>query len=276
MIIDAILFFNELDVLEIRLNELNSVVDKFVIVESLEPHGAFGSREAVLKNNWNIVQPFEAKIKYVMVPNLEPKFEDRSHTWPRENFHRNTLMAPILEVASSTNDIVMISDCDEIPKASTVARSNFNGGIYALTQDFFYYNVNNHLGKWHGTVVGTLGAIQAEGGPQAARNRRDSWSAIDDGGWHFSYFGGIDKINHKVKNFAHSYDPCCQEFLARDSKEVARDIVERKDLFHRPGENTLPKWDSADTRIPQHFLSNAERYRHFTEEYMRESLRPLL
>ena len=34
MIIDCFPFFNELDVLDIRLNILNEVVDKFVLVEA--------------------------------------------------------------------------------------------------------------------------------------------------------------------------------------------------------------------------------------------------
>lgn len=38
MIIDCFTFFNELDVLEIRLRELDGVVDRFVLVEATLTH----------------------------------------------------------------------------------------------------------------------------------------------------------------------------------------------------------------------------------------------
>jgi beta-1,4-mannosyl-glycoprotein beta-1,4-N-acetylglucosaminyltransferase len=81
MVIDAILFTDEIDILEIRLNEMNSVVDKFVIVEALEAHGSVKRREACLAKNWDVVRPFEDKIKYVVLDKLEPAYTDGVSGW---------------------------------------------------------------------------------------------------------------------------------------------------------------------------------------------------
>ena len=275
MLIDAFTFSNEIELLEIRLNELDSIVDRFVIVESLEAHGSVNKKSAgVLHENWDIVKPFLPKIVYHVLPNLLPSFTGHPDTWPRENFHRNGLMPLIRSVSTSPNDIVMISDCDEIPRGKTVwdHLGKFQHGLHALNQDFFFYDVNNHIGKWNGTVIGTRAAIENAGGPQAVRLKRDSVPVIQYGGWHASYFGGLERIRNKVENFAHTYDYYCREFLVRDRQEIVNDILSGRDLFHRDGEGRREYWQTNDPRLPRHFLNNQEKYKLFTEDYLREIL----
>jgi len=279
VLIDAFTFNNELELLEIRLNELDSIVDRFVIVESMESHGSsYRKPAAVLSENWNVVRPFLNKIVYLVLANLMPPLENTDCIWPRENFHRNALMPEILGVSTSPNDIVMISDCDEIPRAKTVWEhlGKFQHGLHALNQDFFYYDVNNNVGKWNGTVVGTVAAIQNAGGPQAVRLKRDSVPSIPNAGWHLSYFGSLENIRSKVANFAHSNDTTSKEFLVRDNKEIVSDILSGKDLFHRGSEGRRDYWQSNDPRLPVHFLNNQEKYKLFTEEGLREVLCPAI
>jgi beta-1,4-mannosyl-glycoprotein beta-1,4-N-acetylglucosaminyltransferase len=262
MLIDAFMYFNEIDLLEIRLNELNSIVDKFVIVESQEMHGSSELKRFNLKDNWNVVQPFEKKIWYTMLNALEPPFTGPESSWPRENYNRNALMQGIELASKSPNDIVMISDCDEIPKASAVkAAIPRIKQMYGTEQDFYYYNVNTFGGKWHGTVLGPLSEIIKSGGCQAVRNQRDNYPAIRDCGWHFSYFGGIDKIRVKVKNFAHASDHICQRLSERSDMELAQDILEYRDLYRRDGVNFEHRED--DSRLPEFLSANKNRFKHF-------------
>jgi beta-1,4-mannosyl-glycoprotein beta-1,4-N-acetylglucosaminyltransferase len=295
-VIDAFTFFNELDILELRLNELYPVVDYFVIVESMECHGSANTKRAVLADNWSIVKPFESKIRYSVLERLEPPYDANSpgkdwmsnvSAWGRENFQRNALMTGISEVASQ-DDIIIISDCDEIPRAETMRRALpiFQSGIHQLHMDFFYYNVNRYIGPWARSAAGTLRQVQAAGGPQSLRNttggRGDgvggAYPWVENCGWHFSCFGGVERIRTKLENFAHSGDTVCRNFVA-DSSQALSDIASGRDVMHVPQgpcigpnhegwANNFTTWREAnDARLPAYFLGNPEKYIHFTDAF---------
>jgi beta-1,4-mannosyl-glycoprotein beta-1,4-N-acetylglucosaminyltransferase len=262
MIIDSLLFFNEVDLLDIRLHELDPIVDKFVIVESQAMHGSANLKRYILEENWNVVKPFEKKICYIKLDKLEPEFSGPESCWPRENFNRNALMAGIESVSKSENDIVMVSDCDEIPKASAIKMALPRiKGMVGTKQDFYYYNVNTCGGVWHGTVIGRLSDIRLAGGIQAVRNQRDNYPAIPDSGWHFSYFGGLDKIRMKTQNFAHATDLICRQLSERSNEEVLKDISECKDLYRREGVSFTRQDDTS--RLPEYLTQNKERFKNF-------------
>ena len=255
MIIDAIIFYNELDVLDVRLHELDSIVDKFVLVEALECHGSANLKSAVLAENWQSIKPFEHKLKYMVLPRLEPQHHGRDDSWPRENFHRNALMQVIEEVSRSASDIVMISDCDEIPRASAVTQNirQLEERMLAFSQDLFYYNPCNYMGPWNGTVGGTLSALRSSG-PQAWRQRRDDLARIVNGGWHFSYFGGRDRIINKMGNFAHASEDSCR--LAKHWLESGdtkpEDLAAGRDLYRRDGCDRKELRSIDDSRLPRY------------------------
>ena len=116
-VFDAFIFSGELDILEIRLNELDSVVDHFVIVESCEPHGAAGRRQPTYladPERWEeVTGPFHNKICYDVLDNLEPAYTTSRSGWARENYHRSALMQPIKQLSGSPYDVVIISDVDD-------------------------------------------------------------------------------------------------------------------------------------------------------------------
>lgn len=254
MIIDACMYAGELDVLLVRLHELGSVVDKFVIVEALEHHGSNRPRTATLAENWPRIKELESRIKYVVIPKLLPPHQGPDDSWPRENFHRNALLAPIVEVAQNElgkdwmNATVLVSDCDEIPRAATL-RYGYTV-CYALNQDFFYYDVTNYLGTWNGTVVTPLSRMVEAGNVQSFRNARDIWPRIYNAGWHFSMFGGLPRIKHKLANFAHACEDSSKLVLCRADEDLLADIAAGRDIYHRPGEGQKELRDSHDARLP--------------------------
>lgn len=264
------MFFNEVELLELRLHELNPVVDRFIIIESMESHGSNTRKsEPVLPGRWDVVLPFVDKVRYTLLDKLEPSF-DGTQSWARENFHRNAIMNSLTR-ESSSNDFVMISDCDEIPRPSVISRQE-NVGLRALSQDMFYYDVNNFVGCWNGTVIGTFADVCAAGGPQAVRNRRDSWPRIENAGWHFSYFGGLDRIRNKVSSFAHAHEDSCKLFGYRKDEDVVQDLLSGGDIYQRPGEGRREFRATDDSRLPAYFLANRDHYRFMTEDYLREKL----
>jgi beta-1,4-mannosyl-glycoprotein beta-1,4-N-acetylglucosaminyltransferase len=276
VIIDAFMFFNEADLLEIRLNELDPVVDWFVIVESLQTFSG-KTRAALLPEIWDTVKPFEHKIKYQVLSRLLPEYRKSWNKskiiWPREHFQRNALLEAALEIPATHDDILMISDCDEIPRMTTL-RDNLGEltrGIHTLEMDLFYYSVNNRLSYWNGTTIGRIAEIRESGGPAAIRERNGKGNiVIKNGGWHFSYFGGPEHMKTKVESFSHSSERRFKKFLKKDPQEILSDIVSRRDVVGRDFPSR-EHWHSDDPRLPGHFLNNPHRYAHFTEEFYKRS-----
>lgn len=266
MIIDAFILNNELDVLEIRLGTLYEKVDAFVIVESLGYHGSERKKpQANLRHFWKEFERWGDKIDYTIVQDLQPPWTSRDDSWPRENYHRNLLKAPIMRLSQRADDIIMISDADEIPRPEMIP-TDLRGSI-ALGQDFFYYNVNTFKGEWHGTVVTTRGQLE-QNDVQYFRNRRDNLPVIKNGGWHLSYFGGIEHIRHKVSNFAHAKDDICHLIQYRTDEELKDSIRNRRDIYNRPNEPVADERTSDDPRLPKYYLENIGRFQHFTKDGM--------
>ena len=141
MIYDCFPFFNELDILEIRLNTLYDTVDYFVITEANKTHT--GKRKAyVFEQNKDRFSKFLDKIIYIKVddfPNFEDsKASDDGNKWMYENYQRDAIMKGLTNC--KPDDIVIISDCDEIPNPKAIRI--YKRGICSLLQLRFAFNYN--------------------------------------------------------------------------------------------------------------------------------------
>ena len=114
MIIDGFIFFNELDLLEIRLHELNSVVDYFVLVEATKTFSN-ASKPLYFSENKQRFAPFLHKIKHIIIDDMP----DGDNPWLREAHQRKMVIDRGFKDFAST-DIGMISDADEIPNVYVV------------------------------------------------------------------------------------------------------------------------------------------------------------
>lgn len=268
-VIDAILFCGELDCLEIRFNELSSVVDHFVVVEAMEAHGSTQRRSTSLTSNWDRgnLKSFRDRVTYVILPTLEPAYTDGQSGWARENYHRNALMRPVLDVARS-EDVIIVSDADEIPRASALKRylSDPPVGVSLLRLDHYFYNVNNFSGVWMRSSIGTLKAYQDMGGFQAPRGYLGEVieryvMALGNAGWHFSSFFSPERLREKLRNFAHSFE---YPVLTALSDEALIDIIKsHRNIFNG---QELSRRPTKNPSLPQYFLDNLNRFQNFTEE----------
>jgi beta-1,4-mannosyl-glycoprotein beta-1,4-N-acetylglucosaminyltransferase len=138
-IYDCFPFFQEIDLLDIRLHEMYDLVHRFVLVESPFTHQGNPKPLYFLENQGRFKQ-FADKIIHVV--------EDFSDTapdpWARENAQRNRISETIENVEDG--DLVIVSDLDEIPCA---ARLPFITGpmekkpaLKYLHMRFFYYFLN--------------------------------------------------------------------------------------------------------------------------------------
>ena len=268
MVIDAVLFTDEIDILELRLNELAPVVDKFVIMEATSAHGSGKSRKPCLidKLDEPWIRPFSDKIIYEII-DLKPPYTDGISGWARENFHRDALMAPVLEVSTSPDDIIIVSDADEIPRARAIQGylANKPPGVTLLRLDHYFYNVNCYGGIWMRSSIGALKDYQAMGGFQAPRGHlgdviERQVMAVGNAGWHFSSFFDVPRLREKLANFAHAFE--MKHLLELTDEQIAELIRQRKNIFSGAD---LAKRPTRNPTLPQYFLNNLQRFAKFTE-----------
>ena len=254
MVIDLIPFFNEIDILKLRLNVLDPYVDKFVIEEATTTFS--GEKKGLcFEKNKHLFEKFLDKIVYIVVD------EDRDFkiTHERDYFQKNHLSEGLKKVGASDSDVIIFGDCDEIPNPD--ALKNIIGSfdktkVYHLAQRNFYgfLNMEEKSGKllsitgdfpeiaeadrkWLGTKVTSISNIPKEGIVRLrdlAKVTDDNAVRVADGGWHFGYMGGdhetdpLKRIGVKVKAAAH------QEY---NEKEIIRETMDRlvlgQDIFGR-------------------------------------------
>lgn len=239
-IIDSFSFFNEYDILKLRLNYLKNHVDYFVISECNYTHS--GNLKSYYLDD--IIDDFGEDIrKKIIRLKYEPDISeyDFSNTnecnfesgfWKLERGQRNYILEGIKNFSS--NDIVMVSDVDEIPRVEVIEylkTQNLNNQFVATGSfDLFYYNFKTfHNSIWGGTVFTTV-EYTLKKGCDYLRYHAYEFPFIEKAGWHFSYFGSIEKIRNKLQSFAH------QEFNKSDiisNENILKSIQEKKDLFGR-------------------------------------------
>lgn len=199
-IFDCFKFFNELELLELRLMELGSVVDYFVIVEASKTHTGI-PKPFIFEENKNRFAPFLSKIIHVKVSDM-PHYS-KQDIWTAENFQRNQIMKGLANHAFP-GDKIIVSDVDEIPHPDLI-RSNLNNPNWVtFRQKLYYYYVNCEQNCiWDGPIMANYGTFDS---PQQLRNAaRRGVNAQEPGGWHYSYMGGASRIKTKVESIAESH-----------------------------------------------------------------------
>jgi beta-1,4-mannosyl-glycoprotein beta-1,4-N-acetylglucosaminyltransferase len=197
MIVDCFIFYNELKMLKLRLTELYDTVDYFIIVEA--KHTFKGNpKELFFENNKEEYKEFLPKIIYLVVDNMP----NTKNAWDNERYQRCYINNGIKDLHLDDNDIIIISDCDEIPDINTIKNSNINK-MYNLVMDFYYYDYTcKFINKWYKSKILPYSVYKMYNNPEKIR-MMDCGSSINNGGWHFSYFGDINFIKNKVQNFSH-------------------------------------------------------------------------
>lgn len=258
MIYDCFLFFNEFEVLELRLAELQSAVDQFVLVEGAK---TFSGEEKPLHfaQNRERFAKYLNKIRHVIVEEMPPN----SHSaWDVEAYQRNAILRGLEEAAP--NDLIVISDVDEIPRATVL--SSFSGHLAALELDSFYYTLNckNLAAKWVGPVLVKREILTS---PEQIRMRgRRYWDenipVIANAGWHFSFLQNPEGIRQKIEAFAHQeYNNPVFTTLEqlRERTQFGLDIFGRRDHYWC----VVP----IDESFPRYLRENPRRFRDLVSDF---------
>ena len=202
---DCFTFFNELDLLEIRLNVLNDIVDKFVLVEATRTQQ---NKEKPLyyKENKERFKEFQDKIIHIIVND----YPDNLKQWTIENYQRNCIKRGLKDC--SPDDLIVISDLDEIPKPEILKEINNPQNIIAFDLNCFFIYLNKLVFgfNWdHGPKALTFKNFQTllddvptnHGALDSAQNIGTTASKVRlysgplqkhilNAGWHFTHAGG--------------------------------------------------------------------------------------
>lgn len=226
MVYDCFTFFNELDLLEIRLNVLDDVVDRFVICEAPWTHTG-KPKELVFEKNAARFSRFAAKIIHIVAfdPPVAPAdFTERQHAWLRENWQRNELVRGLVD--ARPDDTVLISDLDEIPRPESVKKVIGLDGVTRFGMRFFNFFLNYRNYSVYNWPIGTQACSYStfldertyagfrgdeytlkefnEGPTMTKLRMAGAARSFRDAGWHFSYCGGMEMVIEKFKAFAHT------------------------------------------------------------------------
>ena len=170
MLVDTFMFYNELDILELRLTLLDEYVDRFVLVES-EVNHVGGPKELFFHNNRARFTKWLDKIEHVIVTAEEsPKDEN---PWCREKYQRECILRGLERMSCPEQSIVMVSDLDEIPDMSKVPYEKLPHIVTSVHMWMFEYSLKFlFTGEaWFGTVI-TNYEIFKRVGPNYLRDNR--------------------------------------------------------------------------------------------------------
>ena len=248
-VFDCFMFFDEEQILDLRLNVLNDAVDFFVIVESTFNHK--GEKRELLFNK-NKFSKFEDKIIYLIHNEIPKQVEiinendsenekNRKYIMNavyRENSQRNYISEGIKK--ADKNDLILISDVDEIPNFENLNIQEITNKIIMFKQNMFHYKYNLVLPnfKWTGTKAVRKKDLIS---PQWLRNTKDrnypvyridtffskkkysNVKIIEDGGWHFSNIKTAKMLNHKFKSYLHHIEFDKAEIDENDIQKLIND-----------------------------------------------------
>ena len=248
-IYDAFTFFNEIELLDLRLHHLYDTVDYFVIIEG--DHTFSGKPiPSLIKRHSKNFEWAKDKIRHYIIP-LNPNPISR---WDNEATQRDGLIEGLHD--AKPNDIILQGCVDEIPRVE-VLKEYHDNKIYTLELDNFYYYLN---GK-------DIGASAKYPCPVLTRKKnitngihnlwlkRYDYPFIHNAGWHFSYTGGIDTIIEKLESASHS-EIDTPFYKDKERLEMALDMG--KDFLDRTDHEF--EYIKIDKTFPEYLQKNIKKY----------------
>jgi len=273
MVYDCFQFYNELDILKLRLHTLAGVVDRFVVSESTVTFSGAPKPLYYLEN-----QSLFAEFKDRIIHNVVDDTPD-GNPFERDSYQKCAVKRGLSECGDG--DLILFSDVDEIPDPDRVRAcvAGFERGkVYHFAQRMFYYYFNleevsgsllsfsgDFLGikkkKWLGTKLFEYAQLKQHTLEQMRfPEMKSPGIRVDDGGWHFSYMGGdssmtvADRVAEKVRSAAH------QEFnTAGVHARIAKRIDRQKDIFGR--KSRFERVD-IDQSFPEYLRHHQEEFQH--------------
>ncbi len=289
-IFDCTTFYSEHLMMDVRFNVLNKYVHKFIVSESTFSHSGKPK-----KLNFDIKNypKFKDKIIYVIIdeePNdiigIEDKplttVDKRSNSLKRIGLSYD-YMAKSLDIALD-NDLIILSDNDEIPNLDSKKFKSSNKDIFIFKQLFFYYKFNllYDLVPWYGSKAAKKKKLFSMSWLKNLKNKQYPFWRLDtlfsnnkyinldiinDGGWHFTNLKTPEELYQKLTNFGHHDE---FELSGLTVNDLKKKIEEKKVFFNHflDKENYKERWNydyelkKIDNELlPQYLKNNLKKFK---------------
>lgn len=282
-VFDSFIFFNELDLLELRLNILNDVVDYFVLTES--PWTVSGNPKPLYyEENKKRFSKFNHKIIHNItkeIPNDFSNYYEKKlyHTpmagvdlngtpyrsypirFQRAIFNRDSSIYGLINFGMKDDDLILTSDADEIINPLVLEDLTWfdSQNHYVCLQKAFYYKLNYlYQDNWMGTRICTFKTL-SNYSVDLLRNMHKEAHTIESAGWHWSFFGDADSFRLKLASYEHT-----ENNIESNTSDAENKIENGIDPFGRPIQIiTIP----IDETYPDYILNNQEKYSKFIKPW---------
>ena len=287
-VFDSFIFFNELDLLEMRLNILNDVVDYFVLTES--PFTVSGNEKPLYyQENKDRFGKFNDKIVHYITEEIPNEYQNFIGKKPyytdfgafsssaqqkiinipirfqRAVFNRDNSIQGILKSGAKVDDIILTSDADEIVNPLVIEQIHdwFDpNNHYIMLCKAFYYKLNTLFeDDWQGTRISTLKKIEETSIDMLRQPDMNAKAhLVENGGWHWSFFGDIDSMRQKLNAYEHQ-----ENNTEHNQSQLEKRINNKKDPFGRPqfDQTIIP----IDDNFPKYIQNNINKYSNYIESW---------
>ena len=287
-IYDCTTYYSEDMMLDLRFNILNEYVHKFVVVESTFSHS--GNKKK-LNFDINKFPKFKDKIIYKVIDyepgdlynitSKSPIYLKRLNSLKRIELSYNFMENGIKD--ADDQDLIILSDNDEIPNLSSNAFKNSKKNLIIFKQLFFYYKFNllYETVPWFGSRACRKKNLKSFSWLKNIKNKKypfwrlDTYlsklkkiniNIINDGGWHFTNLKSPEEIYEKMKNFGHH-----DEFeLANIDVDKIKKKIMNKEVFydHLADKGSSNRWsDNYKLKkidlnyLPKYLIENSEKFK---------------
>mgnify|MGYP001158731369 FL=1 len=290
-VFDCFMYYNEDTVLELRLNYLSQFVNYFVIVES-----TFDHRGQKKKLNFDINKfiNFKDKIKYFILDSQPPDIEEIKtndseneksskyilNGYKRDHYQRKYLSKGIQ--CADSEDLIIISDIDEIPKLENINLEKVKNNLLLFNQKMCYYKFN--LFQENYNWVGSRACKKKKLiNPQWLRDvkpkkypiwrldnlfsnfKYNNIKFVEDGGWHFSYLNTPELIEQKLKSYTHHRE---YDLNPIGLENIAKRIKNRESVYNLSIDKRVNKFSSGvklkileENELPKYLVENKEKFK---------------
>ena len=202
----------------------------------------------------------------------------------RDFYQRNYIMNGLKE--SNENDIILISDIDEIPKMDSLDIKSINNELIFFNQKMFYYKFNlcSKTINWFGTRACKkrnllnpqwLRNIKSRSYPLwrldlfFSKNKYTNIKIINNGGWHFSYINSPQEIENKLKNYAHYRE---YELDPLGVEKIQERIINKTTVYNLAADMKTSKFTSGQKLervsteiLPDYLKNNKDKYKNWLD-----------
>ena len=261
---DCITYFDEPILFDVRLNILDKYVDKFIVIEAKHTHSG---NEKKLNFDINNFKRFQNKIIYHVIENQPDNIvtinneDDAGIQSQKKRLNSLKRIELSYDAAleclknTSSDDLFILSDSDEIPNLEKVEFNKIDNKILMFRQKMFYYKFNLYydLIPWFGSRACKMKRLISPTWLRYTKPKKypfwrmDAWfsntkynkvEVIKDGGWHFSNLKSPENIQKKLLNFGHHNEV---EESGPDLNKIRKMVQEKKVYYDHLADKTQEK-----------------------------------